>query len=705
MQNTKKKLQKKSKNPIPKPIDESSTNPLNNNVAQPDEKESFEFLFAQIGELISQNSAQWSPGGQQLAEYFEKAKQIREEEKLIKENNEELIAELENAKYYEAAKEVIEALKPSVGYVVELTFDPDTNKLLRVNKISIRSTSKQKRHVTPIALIKRIIQNVLVVGATPEDILKNLQNIIEIFKPNVTEENNNFIQLIFTYFKHPKKLADTNSISKLIKIIAHLYHKNLYLIMDDKYVEIPAKTNDCFLVPKLSLNPEVYKHNNEGSFIRALVKNLDDFHRKCLESADSIDTKKLKQISYIIFALFDFMPLPKNAQNSQAKANSNYHRYVGEDLHRLYHVTTNHLQYFFEAYPFFKIHHYHEIMDEFLSYTTYGVSIEKLYTIFDLDEYTNTKESQKCTRLMRKLAINRNSLLQCINLDATDNNDQKKLRELFPNLKLSYTYNHLGFHTQYKKAPKEFLISLKIHVSSLLISRDHSYMDDDMFKSAYQTTSILDESLVLRSQVRNSIITILYGLYSSTIQGVKNFINLPTNYEKVLPINKHQFHQDFYKAFLQDLFNCKLFSKKALIHIAAFEKENSIETIIKGPDKYLNGLFTKIEQNIVDKKQLKYLIKKHIQNVCMHIVLPDDKEQLSAQLLKLIELASTLDLSWTSQETDDSKDLSYSPSTSDFEASEGELDQSFSLLMNENVNQTLSVSPIPKKNSVTYGKK
>lgn len=309
---------------------------------------------------------------------MEMAQNFQKEQEAL---TQKLLEEFRKSSYWNQAKNIVDAVAFSTSYLVDIAFHP--NETLKSKNISIRAPAKQGRHITPVALIERIILSSLQEGAQIDEILPSLHSKIEIFKLNLTQKDENYIQGIFDFFKHPN-YRTSSGISLLIKIIAHFYNKKAFLSMHDQFIKIPYKIKHCYLIPTLKFGGTKFLHNEEGSLINGLLKILDGLENLCHDEKKLSDNKK-KYMFYAIFATFDYLPLPKGAKNAKIankQPNPNKHRYVGEDIHRLYQVTASHLHFIFETYPNLSFFYKKEIMHSFLKYVAFGVSEEDLCQVF-----------------------------------------------------------------------------------------------------------------------------------------------------------------------------------------------------------------------------------------------------------------------------------------------------------------------------------
>lgn len=295
-----------------------------------------------------------------------------------------LIKKIENSSYWQASSDIISSIHPNSGYIVDLVFNADGT--LHKKTIEIRKTGKQHRHVTPVAWVARVFNNVFDKAIQEKwdinTIITMLQSKILVFNHSITQEDQDCIQSVFDFFKSPT-YQTPSGISSLTKIITHFYNTKSLLSFEDSYVEITYKINDCYLVvPANKLN--IYK--NEGAFVRAVCENLDSLEQQQKELSNS----EKKQIIYNVFSLFDYLPLPKNVktQKNQNKKEKKT-RYSGEKMERLCEVAANHLHFFFEAYP--KIsgnkNFKRELFDGFLQYLTLGVNEENLFNLFSVENF------------------------------------------------------------------------------------------------------------------------------------------------------------------------------------------------------------------------------------------------------------------------------------------------------------------------------
>ncbi len=299
-----------------------------------------------------------------------------------------MIDQIEKSNYYQLARDYIEELRFSVGYTAEIVFNNDRK--LSSYKFEIRHTGKQRRHVSPIGLVESIILQALRIGNTPSQIFEALWLKIQVFKADLDPNASGDIQKVFDYFKHPQYL-NAEGINRLIKILANFYHDNFYLTFDDDHIKIPYKTNDCCLVPTLSFGGTQYIHQGEGSFIKALLKILDNFEKKVGEN-QTLSQQEIHQMNYSVFAMFDFLPLPKGTKKLSSKPNIARHRYKNETIERLNETLTTHLLFIFEAYPNLNQKYSKEITQAFFSYVTKGVSEKRLLALFQKEDIEEVVE-------------------------------------------------------------------------------------------------------------------------------------------------------------------------------------------------------------------------------------------------------------------------------------------------------------------------
>ncbi len=249
------------------------------------------------------------------------------------ENKRKLIESLKNTKSYKEAEFVIKAIKISKAFVIDVNFD-NQKCLLPNPKIKIRMGGIQGRHVTPIAIIERIIKNSLKPNALISEVIKSLQDKIGVFLENTLYENKkNYynIQPIFEYFKLTENQTSAN-VNLLIKIIAHFYNKKIIPTLHDSCVPIFYKINTCYLLPP-SKKFKKYLYagdvNGEANLQKGLVRILDEFEEKISRSLmelsfnDSLEKAiikplskiEIKQLCYAVFAMFGFLPLPAEAKH------------------------------------------------------------------------------------------------------------------------------------------------------------------------------------------------------------------------------------------------------------------------------------------------------------------------------------------------------------------------------------------------------
>jgi hypothetical protein len=291
-----------------------------------------------------------------------------------------MLDSFEKSSYWQEAKKVVESVTISKSYSVDMSFYADNT--LKSAKIDIRQSGNQNRHITPVALIERIILNSLQEKTGVDDMFKSLYSKLEVFKLNLDEKDNQLIQGIFDFFKHPDNKT-INGISLLIKIIAHLYNKKLSLTMNDDVIETP-RINDAYLIPSLEFGGLTYAHENEGSFVSGLLKLLDGMEEKLGKDKKALKPIQIKQMTYAIFALFDYLPLPKDAKKIKGLGfNAEKNRFVGESIERLYEVCANHLHFVFEAYPRLAYFHKKEVVEGFLKYVAFGISPAELCELYN----------------------------------------------------------------------------------------------------------------------------------------------------------------------------------------------------------------------------------------------------------------------------------------------------------------------------------
>lgn len=171
----------------------------------------------------------------------------------------ELIKKIAASKLWKDSEEIVNAIKFSAGYIAEIILN-NKKGTLESAQFEIRHTGAQHRHITPVVTVEKIILDSLRTGASISDILTSLQYKIEVFKPSVTEDDSDYIQKIFVYFKNPE-YANSNGIAILIKILAYLYNENILLAMSDEFVKIPYKPNERCLIPIITSKQ---KHGQEG---------------------------------------------------------------------------------------------------------------------------------------------------------------------------------------------------------------------------------------------------------------------------------------------------------------------------------------------------------------------------------------------------------------------------------------------------------
>ena len=303
------------------------------------------------------------------------------------------IASMTDSEFVKRAEKIIREIqtKVSVGYTVDLTFTPHPYEKLRklaTKKIEIRTTSKQHRHITPVAVMEHIFNNAIQEGDSIDQLLLRLKSKVEIFKSSLTEKDNTYIQAVFDFFKKPE-YQTPSGVNLLIKLLAHFYNTKVSLNMRDTYVKIPYKIQNCYITPLLGFSGNLNIHQEEGSFVNLLCTNLDRLNGLCQQKKALTSVQK-KQMLYMIFALFDYLPLPKNAKNPEkSKLNSKKDRYIEEPIERLYQVAATHLHFIFEAYPRLFDQFKKEIFARFLHYVSVGVRKEDLFALFKAESFSS----------------------------------------------------------------------------------------------------------------------------------------------------------------------------------------------------------------------------------------------------------------------------------------------------------------------------
>lgn len=118
---------------------------------------------------------------------------------LLQEN---LITKIEKSRRWQDSNSMVNSIRLSAAYIVELFIEGE--KLKKEPKFEIRTSTKQDRHVTPMAIIERIIRHSLQTEAEVEIILYSLKSKLEAMKINFSEADNDTIQGIFEYFSNPR---------------------------------------------------------------------------------------------------------------------------------------------------------------------------------------------------------------------------------------------------------------------------------------------------------------------------------------------------------------------------------------------------------------------------------------------------------------------------------------------------------------------
>ena len=356
---------------------------------------------------------------EEIAKLLQPLKELEKTNNEQKQTNAQLIAQveqLEKSRFWEAAQEVHDAIKPNSGYEFDLTIENE--KLINIAKISFRKTGQQDRHVTPISVISHIFREILYEGMTLEDARIVILHQLETFKISKNEKDEKFIQAIFDYYRHPGVIKNQDHLKNLLKIVAHFYNERSFLVMNEDCIKILSSTYQRYLIPPEAFGGGQYLHTSEGNFIAALNKTLtgyslmlqiaaDPSEEEQLSKAFSVksisapdrrtikrlaaglqsDAPKLKQedlnkVIYAIYASFDFLPLPAGAANrANVTINPKNHRYQGEPMERLAELMANHLQFIFAAFPKLEECYQQDILNGFIKYVVEGVTAEDLKNI------------------------------------------------------------------------------------------------------------------------------------------------------------------------------------------------------------------------------------------------------------------------------------------------------------------------------------
>jgi hypothetical protein len=552
-----------SQDPTEKPVEEKSK-------LSPETSELRRILFSGGVPLLSEKK-------EEIEAHLNGLEKIETSYSIIlrrKEFEEKLIDKIEEDEFWQDAKRIIDDINYSAGYGAEIFFDKK-NKLI-TGKIEIRHSRRQARHITPVALIERIIDSSLQKGANPDDVLIALRDKIQIFKPYYLDKDrdNDYIQKIFDYFNHPDN-KNAYGIAILIKILAHLYNENILLAMNDDYITIPYQTNSCYLIPTLVSGGKKYSHKAEGSFIKELCKVLDYFENKIEENASSnklLSKIEVKQMTYAIFAMFDYLPLPKNSKNPKSKIlDDEKHRYVGEGLDRLYDIATNHLHFIFEAYPGFEKYR-KEIFEDFLYYLSYGVLQKDLLEIF------------ACSNIDQ------------LNIKLDLNLAEETIVEDFTNQGQAR-----GFASQYKKKPELFYGDLKENVEKLLTDRnpDYLYSIHPGIEPPETPASELKKEKT-KEHFTSYVHQYLYLAYFYDENIKRDFNKLSSEIQAVFKINVAKFNVKFKEAVIKFFYNEKLqqnflgSAKKLLVRNLKNLPETEFDEVLSQIEEHDLHNFTKV---------------------------------------------------------------------------------------------------------------
>lgn len=485
----------------------------------------------------------------ELIKYFSALEKDKVVETQTKQKEQELIQRLEQTKFWQSAKESVDEFKVSASYMVEIDFDKD-KKLKEGANFYIRHSGTQDRHVTPVVVIEKIISDVLQPGKSMDNIIKDLLYKVKILGSDHID--NDFSQFLFDYYKNPEKI-NSGELVHLIKIVAHLYNQNLSLAMSDGHIQIPYNTNDCYIVPTLEFGGKLYTHAKEGSYISAMHKILDGFNQKA--KANELNDSEQKQMVYAIFAMFDYLPLPKSPSIKSDGLDKSKHRYPSEDKERLYRVAANHLQFIFEAYPELYNKYNKDITKGFLQYVSSGVKLEDLYAITDC---TNLPDLAKKLKMTTK------------DVRSTFTNDESGVVK--------------GFAQQYKMDTGNFYFAMEKKVQGLLERKDHSFLSSPEFEQNVEKLSQEkeDKSFTLKSRIETHISTILFSWIEDKKNSQKDFGKLPQNYSAALNMDAKEFDAIYKQKIAEYIFqNKETFSKETQSFLKGLNKDKFIKEFSK----------------------------------------------------------------------------------------------------------------------------
>ena len=457
---------------------------------------------------------------------------------------------VEQSNYWQTAQQIFNSIKPRSGYMFDLIIEK--GRLVDLGEIVFRKKGKQDRHITPIGVIKHLFEEILQKGQTLGEMRVAILGQIELFKENNSQAANDYIQAVFDYYRHEDAVKNPYQLNQLLKIVAHFYTDVSPLVLSDEYVKIPYHTYNCYLVPTKEFGTDTILHKQEGSFIQALNKILTGFNWILLLGAtdkeyninDALSIKKMKfsqetiayiekranaikgdngslsqqelaQVIYAIYAMFDYLPLPEDAANPKRKPlNKKLHRYVEEDISRLYKVAANHLHFVFAAYPMLAEKYQHEIIEGFLNYVTYGVTENDLKLMGINTLITDTKTD--------------------INL--TDFTVAGKAR---------------GFITQYQVSNKQEDLADEMikKVVEILEKREPSYREEKLEASKIEWQEE-DSDADIEKNIKtpqDKAALILYKYYVHDEDMELNFAKLPIEIQKALAITGETFEAEFEK--------------------------------------------------------------------------------------------------------------------------------------------------------------
>ncbi len=286
----------------------------------------------------------------------------------------QLPRELQDKNFFKAQKQFTDNFKISAALITDIHLDDEQQ--LEKHKIKIRKSGRQGRHPTPISLIERVFLRALVKGSKPQEIIQRLELKIDFFIDTDDQQSKDAIQNILDGYKGIESLSGQR-IGALIKILAMSYHTRRTTFLEDN---ITPRIYECYLVPTLATEGNLYIHQGEGSFVVALLKILDGFEEKTTNV--DLNEFQIAQMNYAIFAIFDFLPLPENTKNKKEEFKRQDHRYVGESIERLFELVGIHLSAISEAYPGLYFKYRNSIQKAFYFYVAEGVSEANLTKIF-----------------------------------------------------------------------------------------------------------------------------------------------------------------------------------------------------------------------------------------------------------------------------------------------------------------------------------